>query len=180
MSFYTKFQDVESVLTASSTATLGATDVVLGFSYTDNKPHQVPIASISPFGGITTATTNSTATTISNQGLTLLKSTGGSSCSWLLADPTQTGQLKMLVFASSTTSTLYAVAPVAASIESSASFSGTLINFASTATGAMINAGNSVTLVSLTSTSWLVIGRNMNATQVSSFTFAVGFGPTFT
>jgi hypothetical protein len=180
MSFYTKFADVETVLSATSTAVLASTDVILAFSNTDSKMHQVPIAYVAPFAAPTTATTATTATNISNIGLTLLKSTGGSSVSWLLADPTAAGQVKTLVFASSTTSTLYAVAPVAASIQSSASFSGTLINFASTATGSGINMGNSVTLLSLSSTAWLVIGRNMNATQVSSFTFAVGFGPTFT
>jgi hypothetical protein len=180
MSFYTKFADVESLLTATSTTVLNSTDSILVFSGTDGRMHQTTVGNIYGGGAPTVATTNTTATTISNNGLTLLKSTGGSSVSWLLADPTAAGQVKTLVFASSTTSTLYAVAPVSASIQSSASFSGVLINFASTGTGSMLNSGNAVTLISLSSTAWLVMGRNMNATQVSSFTFAVGFGPTFT
>ena len=181
MSFYTKFQDVESILSATSTsATLGATDVVLGFSFTDGRAHAIPVSQLSAPGIGTIATTNSTATNIGNQGLTLIKSTGGSSCGWTLTDPTQAGQVKTLVFASSTTSTAYVVTTVAASIASSAGFSGLFVNLGSTATGQCINTGISVTLASLSSTQWIVIGKNGNVTSVSTFIIPAGYGPFFT
>ena len=39
MSYYTKFADVETLLTSTTTTVLGSTDVLFGFSYTDLKPH---------------------------------------------------------------------------------------------------------------------------------------------
>lgn len=182
MSYYTKFADVESILSATSTSVLGSTDVVLGFSYTDNKPHQITIGSLGGGfgGGASIATTNTTATAISNVGLTLLKSTAGTSSSWTLSDPTAAGQVKTIAFVSSTTSTNFNVTTVAASIQSSAGFSGTLVNFGSTQTGAMVNSGNSVTLVSLSSTAWVVVGSNRVASTVTSgLMLAVNDGPLF-
>jgi hypothetical protein len=179
MSFYTKFADVESLLTATSTTVLGSTDALLVFSGTDLRMHQTTVASVYG-GGASVATTNTTATAIGNTGLTLLKSTGGSSSSWTLSDPTAANQIKTIAFVSSTTSTNFNVTTVAASIASSAGFSGTLINFGSTQTGAMCNTGQSVTLASLTSTQWVVIATNRNATTVTSgLVIAAQDGPVF-
>ena len=180
MSYYTKFQDVESILSATSTTVLGSTDVVLGYSFTDNKAHAIPVSYIYAGGTASVATTNSTATAIANTGLTLLKSTAGTSSAWTLSDPTAALQLKTIAFVSSTTSTAFTVTTVAASIGSTASFTGTLINFGSTATGAMCNAGNSVTLVSLTSTQWQVIEVKGTATAfTSSLILSTGAAPTY-
>jgi hypothetical protein len=179
MSFYTKFADVESLLTATSTTVLGSTDSLLVFSGTDQRMHQTTVGAVYS-GGVSVATTNTTATAISNIGLTLLKSTGGSSSSWTLSDPTAALQVKTIAFVSSTTSTNFNITTVAASIQSSAGFSGTLINFGSTQTGAMVNSGQSVTLVSLSSTAWTVIQTNRNATTVTSgLVIAAQDGPLF-
>ena len=183
MSYYTKFQDVEVLITTSSTGTLGSTDVLLGFSNTLKTPVQVTLAAAGQ-GGATygsaasVATTNTTGTNIGPSGMTILKSTGGSSSSWLLTDPTAVGQVKTLVFLSSTTSTLYAVATAAASIQCTGGSSVNLINFASTASGVYVNWGQGVTMVSLTTTSWIVTNVQRNPTAVTSgIIFAVGTGP---
>ncbi len=183
MSYYTKFQDVETLISSSSTGTMGSTDVLLGYSNTLNRPVQIRVDAVAQglanYGAAASvATTNTTATTIPAGGLTLLKSTGGSSASWLLADPTFVGQQKQLVFLSSTTSTLYAVATVAASIQCTGGSSVNLINFASTASGTYVNWGQGVTMVSLTTTSWIVTNVQRNPTAVTSgIIFAVGTGP---
>ena len=183
MSYYTKFQDVEVLITTSSTGILGSTDVLLGFSNTLAKPVQVTLA-MAGQGGATygsaasVATTNSTATSIPAGGLTILKSTGASSSQWQLSDPTFVGQVKQLVFLSSTTSTLYAVQTASASIQCTGGSSVNLINFASTASGAYVNWGQGVTMVSLTTTSWIVTNVQRNPTAVTSgIIFAVGTGP---
>lgn len=193
MSYYTKFQDVETLLTSSSTGTImGSTDVLLGFSNTSKTPVQVTVGSIGLLGGTygnntpasvgaaSVATTNTTATNIPNTGLTLLKSTGGSSSQWLLTDPTAVGQVKQLIFLSSTTSTQYVVQTVAASIQCTGGSSANLINFASTATGAYVNWGQGITMVSVSTTAWIVINVQRNPTAVTSgVVFAVGTGPIF-
>ena len=188
MSYYTKYADVEALLTTTTTNTIASTDALVVFNVASGKMYQttpVAVYNASQAGGsgggaAQILTTNSTGTNINNFGITLLKSTAGTSSAWLLTDPTQPGQIKTIAFVSSTTSTNFAVNTVAASIESSLGFAGTLVNFGSTQTGAMVNAGQSVTLASLTNTSWIVIGRNSNATSVTSgLLLATSFGPYF-
>lgn len=191
MSFYTKFQDVETLITSSSSGSLGSTDVLLAYSNTLKGPVQVTLATVGlggTYGGLgaaspgaaSVATSATTATNIGPTGLTLLKSTGGSSTQWLLTDPTAVGQVKELIFLSSTTSTLYAVQTVAASIQCTGGSSANLVNFASTATGAYVNWGQGITMVSQSTTSWIVINVQRNMTAVTSgIIFAVGTGPIF-
>ena len=180
MSWYTIFDEQESLLTSSTTTVLGSTDVVLVHSYVDGRKHQVPVAVVGSGGTATISSCLTTATAIPNVGITLLKSTAGSSAAWTLTDPTAAGQVKTLAFVSSTTSTMFSVTTVAASIQSSAGFSGTFVNFGSTQTGAMVNAGNAVTMVSLSSTAWQVIGSNRIASSVTSgLVIAANDGPLF-
>lgn len=181
MSWYTVFDQLETTLTSSSTATavLSPTDLTIVHNNATGRKFAVPVRDIANPGVATIATTLTTATNIGPTGITLLKSTGGTSCDWLLTDPSGPGYVKTLAFVSSTTSTRFSVSPVAASIQSTAGLSGTMVNFGTTATGTFINAGQSVTMVSLSTTSWAVIATNRNATSVSSFIFALGNGPVY-
>jgi len=185
MSWYTIFDQQEALITSTTTAaTPVSTDLLLVHNQATGKKFATTAAAVvqaGMFGAVTTATSNSTATNIIPTGVTILKSTGGSSTQWLLTDPTAVGQVKQLIFLSSTTSTLYAVQTVAASIQCTGGSSANLMNFASTATGAYVNWGQGVTMVSLTTTSWIITEVNRNPTAVTSgVLFAVGSGPIFT
>ncbi len=183
MSYYTKFADVEPLITSTTTTVLGSTDAILVFNQANQKYYQTTLGSFGPLGGVaaTQGTCLTTATNLTPVGLSLIKSTTGTTCSWQLTDPTAVGQVKTILLNSTTTSTQFTVSTVAASIQCTGSTSANLINFASTATGAMVNFGQSVTMVSLTTTSWLVIGQQRNPTAVSSGQVgANGTGPIFT
>jgi hypothetical protein len=197
MSFYTKFADVEPLLSSTSSSTttvLGSTDVTLVFNNASGKYFQATIGSLSNAGygaagviltstttGVTVATTNTTGTNINAYGLTRLLSTGGSSCSWLLNDSTSPGSVKTLIFHSSTTSTLYAVTFQTNTCVSTGAAAGTLINFASTASGALVNFGQGVDLIALSTSQWAALRVYRNPTAVTSgIIFAVGTGPIFT
>jgi hypothetical protein len=160
------FQTTPATLANAGYAAVGSTGMVLTSTTT---------------GGVSVATTNTTATAVSAYGLTRLLSTGGSSCSWLLNDSTSPGSVKTLIFHSSTTSTLYAVSFQTNTCVSTGAAAGTLINFASTATGAMVNFGQGCDLIALSTSSWAALRVYKNATAVTSgVVFAVGSGPIFT
>ena len=199
MSFYTKFADVETLITSTTTgataaAAIASTDALLVVSQQLGKPMQTTPAAILQSGygsaavaaqgsvpAANVATTNTTATAISAYGLTRLLSTGGSSCSWLLNDSTSPGSVKTLIFHSSTTSTLYSVSFQTNTCVSTGAAAGTLINFASTATGAFVNFGQGVDLIALSTSQWAALRVYRNPTAVTSgVIFAVGTGPIFT
>ncbi len=193
MSYYTVFDQVESLLTTTTTATLASTDLLIVHNAATGRKFATTVGALGPLAGsivgavASQATTLTTATNITNSGFTLVKSTGASTSNWLLTDPSAVGQVKTIFCNSTTTSTNWGVTTVAASIQCTAGTSANQINFASTATGAMVNFGQSVTMVSLpgvaasgVSTTWLVIGMQRNPTAVSSGQVgANGSGPIF-
>ncbi len=181
MSYYTKFADVEPLLTSTTTTVLGSTDAILVFNQANQKYYQATVGSLGPIAGsivgavASQATTLTTATNITPSGFTLLKSTGASTSQWLLSDPTAVGQVKTIFCNSTTTSTNWSVLTVGASIQCTGGTSNNNIAFGSTQTSPMVNFGTSVTLVSLpgvaasgTSTTWLVIGLQRNPTGSST------------
>jgi hypothetical protein len=186
MSYYTKFADVEALLTSTTTATLASTDAVLVTSVSAGHPYQTTPGALVQAGGLgfvnaTSLGTGSTGTNITNSGLTFLNSTAGTTSNWLLADPSAANQVKTIMFMSSTTSTNFSVNTVSASIKCTGSSSANMINFGSTATGSFVNFGQGVTMISQTTTSWIVVNVQRNPTAVSSgCVLAVGTGPIFT
>jgi len=162
MSSYYIFDEVEALLTSTTTATLQSTDAVILHSVSSNKKYQSTPGAINAQEQVTFATTTqSTTTFVTNYGTTIFKSTGGSSAVWVLADPTSVGVTKTLVLGTTTTSTNYSIVPQSATIGSTAAAGGSLVNLGSTATGS--NQANSVTLTAQTTSLWLVISKNGTA-----------------
>jgi len=162
MSFYTKFQDAEPTVTSTSTSILLSSDPILVYSANQKHAAQSVVGAIAAQEAVTFATTTqSTTTFVSNYGITIFQSTGGSSAVWVLADPTSVGLSKTLVLGTTTTSTLYSIVPQSATIGSTAAAGGSLVNLASTATGS--NQANAVTLTAQTTSLWLVTGKNGTA-----------------
>ncbi len=144
MSYYTKFQDVESILSATSTsATLGATDVLLGFSFTDGRAHQVPVGSVASGGSFQTLT-SSTAVNISGFGLT--NCTVSITGTYLLSAAPGPGVLKTITSSSTGTITITCSG---ASLSSTGAINGGTI----TMTGAAAESVGSITLLSVGATS---------------------------
>lgn len=150
MSYYTKFQDVETVVTSSSTANLmRATDPILIYSSALSRPGQSTVSSVSCM--IAVSTSSSTASVIANSGMQVL--TSAANASYQLADPAQKGQV-VSIFNTSTTSTAITITPVSATIsgtESTAGAAATLIFKA--------GPGN-VELTALSTSQWLVTARS--------------------
>lgn len=162
MSFYTQFANAEALLTSTTTAVLQSTDAVLGWSVSGNHPYQITPGALSAQEKVTFATTTqSTTTFVSNYGVTIFQSTGGSSAVWVLADPTSVGLSKTLVLGTTSTSTFYSIIPQSAVIGSTALVGGSLVNLGSTAAGS--NQANSVTLTAQTTALWLVTSKNGSA-----------------
>ncbi len=181
MSYYTVFDQVESLLTTTTTATLASTDLLIVHNAASGRKFATTVGALGPLGGSVTgavasqATTLTTATNITPSGFTLLKSTGASTSAWLLTDPTAVGQYKTIFCNSTTTSTNWSVTTVGASIQCTGGTSNNQIAFGSTATGAMVNFGTAVTMVSLpgvaasgVSTTWLVLNAQRNPTGSST------------
>ncbi len=171
MSYYTVFDQVESLLTTTTTAaTLASTDLLIVHNAATGRKFAVTAGTLGPLGGLTAvqATTLTSATNLTPTGTSFIKSTGGSTAAWLLTDPTAIGQVKTIFCNSSTTSTNWQVNTVAASIQCTGSSSANQIAFGSTATGAFVNFGTSVTLVSQTTTSWIVFAQQRNPTGSST------------
>ena len=74
MSIY-KFQDSETVITATSTTVITGADSLLMYSATDARTRQSTVNSVATAWTVTNATTTSTATGIINSGITLIGST---------------------------------------------------------------------------------------------------------
>ncbi len=150
MSYYTKFQDVESLLTSSTTTVLGSTDVVFGFSYTDNKPHQILIGQAGAGGTLQTLTSASTATNITPSGITTIQSSNA--LSYLLTAPTGSGFMKTIVTSSTAVIT---VVTSLASLSSTGAINGT--QFILNSAGAALSGGG-ISLASVGTTRWVTVG----------------------
>ncbi len=101
MSYYTRFADVESVVTSSTTTVPAATDLYLMFSAGDKKYHAIAAPAIGGLSSITTAT--STATNIVAQS-GVFNITSATSVLYSLSTPAVAG-IQMTFVNSSTTST---------------------------------------------------------------------------
>ncbi len=150
MSYYTKFQDVESLLTSSTTTVLGSTDVVFGFSYTDLKPHQLLIGQIGAGGTLQTLTSATTATNLTPSGMTTIQSSNA--LSFLLTAPTGTGFIKTCVTSSTAVIT---VVCSGASLSSTGAINGT--QFILNSAGAALSGGG-IQLASVGTTRWVTVG----------------------
>lgn len=111
MSFYTRFADVESLITSTTTTVHAGTDNMLVFSNTDNKYHKGTLTGITAsglIGGYTpTTTTTSTATVIAAVPQTFIFNTA-SSAEWSLSTPANAG-IVINFYNTSSTSTFTSV-----------------------------------------------------------------------
>ena|SRR5271154_983304 len=105
MSYYTKFQDVEVSLTATTTTAIGATDVVLGYSQTLKKAIQLPVYGFSGYQNITTSTSTA-APIVAAPGTVVV--TAAASAQFMLSTPANPG-IYMNFFNASSTSTWNAI-----------------------------------------------------------------------
>lgn len=150
MSFYTQFNTAEAIVTSSTTSLLLASDPVLIFSANQGHASQSSVGAVSAQYAVTTATSQSTGTNISNYGITYV--TGPSTASaWLLSDPTVAGLCKT-VFWTSSTSTASLVTGVSATLLATDTQSGTTFTFSKT--GAYVELSAKSTSV------WAVVGRS--------------------
>ena len=150
MSYYTKFQDVETVITSSSTANLlKATDPVLVYSSALTHHAQTTLSQFNSLMGVSTS--SSTASPLANNGMSVINS--AAVASYQLADPAQKGQV-IFIFNSSTTSTAITVTPISATISASESTAGQ-------ASAIVFKAGPaSIELTALSTSLWLATGRS--------------------
>ena len=155
MSYYTKFADVEALLTSTTTASIMAsTDAVLVTSVSGGGPRQSTVGAVSCLQSV--STTSSTATTLPNYGLSFLAmGTGGTSATaYLLADPTAKGLVKTVYF-SSTTSTANLVTVVSTGVTTIVSTGGSA-NVSVTVQG---SGAGGFTLESLSTTVWVLTSK---------------------
>ncbi len=147
MSYYTKFADVESLLTSTTTATVGSTDIMLVFCNSDQKYHAAQVGVVSMGGGgFQSLTSASTATNITPVGITSIASSNA--LSYLLTAPTATGIIKTITTSSTAVIT---VVTSLASLSSTGAINGT--QFILNSAGAAISGG-SISLVSVGTTRW--------------------------
>ncbi len=162
MSYYTKFADVESLLTSTTTTVLGSTDSLLVFSATDGKYHVTTVGAVGLVGpSLQTLTSASTATNIVPGGLTIIQSSNA--LSYLLTQAPGPGFTKTIT--SSTTAVITIVCSLA-TLSSSEALNGTQVIMGSA--GAFYPGG--ITLVSVgtsPSTRWLLTSRSTGLTLAS-------------
>ena len=149
MSYYTKFADVEALLTSTTTATIASTDALLVTSVSQGKPFQTTPGAIAQMAwtGIQSLTSASTATNILPTGMTVIASSNA--LSYLLTAPTAAGQFKIIT---STSTAVITVVCSGAGLMSSGSAQGS--QFVLNSAGAAISGG-AVELVSVGSTRWV-------------------------
>ncbi len=107
MSYYTKFVDVESALSATTTGALVGSDSLLTFAAVDSKYHKTPTNAMGGMGYLPTTTTTSTATVIAAVPQTFIFNTA-SSAEWSLSTPAQAG-IQINFYNTSSTSTFTSV-----------------------------------------------------------------------
>ncbi len=154
MSYYTVFDQVESVLTATSTAaTLVAADAVLVHNFSSGRKFQTVVGSVGSQQAISTS--SSTGTNLPAYGVSFLQmGTGGSSATqFILNDPPSKGLLK-IIYMSSTTSTANLIY---------CQSTGTTIYTTGAATANSINiqgaGAGSITLTSVSTTQWALLAK---------------------
>ncbi len=162
MSYYTKFADVEGLLTSTTTTVLGSTDALLVFSNSDLKMHQTTVGAVGVVGPTAqTLTSASTGTNIVPGGLTIIQSSNA--LSYLLTAAPGPGFIKTIT--SSSTAVITIVCSLA-TLSSSEVLQGTQIVMGSA--GAFYPGG--ITLVSVgtvPSTRWLLTSRSTGLTLAS-------------
>ena len=149
MSYYTKFADVEALLTSSTTTVLASTDALLAFSVSAGKPYQTTVGAVSALagqasgGGAFQSLTSSTAVNITATGFTNLgvAITG----TYILSAAPGPGFVKTIT--SSTTGTI-TITCSGASLSSTGAINGSTI----TMTGAAAESVGSITLISVGTT----------------------------
>ena len=164
MSFYTKFQDVEALLTSTTTTVLASTDAVLVFSQSASKPYQSTVSALlsAPTGGTAfQSLTSSTAVNINGFGVTNLgvSITG----TYILSAAASPGVLKTIT--SSTTGTI-TITCSGATLSSTGAINGSTI----TMTGAAAQIVGSITLMSVgttPSTRWIPIAYQAASTVLT-------------
>lgn len=139
MSYYTRFADVESLLTSSTTTVLGSTDLMLVFSGTDNRYHTAAVGTVASGGGFQTLT-SSTAVNINGVGLT--NCTVSITGTYILSAAPGPGVLKTITSSSTGTITITCSG---ASLSSTGAINGGTI----TMTGAAAESIGSITLLSV-------------------------------
>ena len=151
MSFYTKFQDAETVVTSTTTANLlGTSDPVLVYSGALKRAGQATAGTVATLWPVApTATSATTATNLPNYGQSVLASSVVTA--WLINDPTAKGQI-ISIFNTSSTSTANNVNTVSATIVATDTQSGITFGFGKS--GAYLEA------VALSTSQWLVTGRS--------------------
>ncbi len=147
MSYYTRFADVESLLTSTTTATVGTTDIMLVFCNSDQKYHTAQVGVVSMGGGgFQSLTSASTATNITPVGVTTLNSSNA--IAFVLTGPTAAGIIKTITTSSTAVIT---ITTSSASLSSTGAINGGTI--ALNSAGAAISGG-SISLVSVGTTRW--------------------------
>lgn len=151
MSYYTKFADVESLLTSSTTTVMASTDAVLAFSISAGKPYQSTVGAVAagpqPLQSLTSATT---ATNAVPWGITTINSSNA--LSYLLTAPPAAGYEKTLVTSSTAVIT---VVCSGASLSSTGAINGTQFIFNS---GGAAISGGGISLASVGTTRWVTLG----------------------
>lgn len=151
MSYYTKFADVEALLTSTTTGTiLASTDALLVTSVSGGRPFQSTPGQIGSI--MTVSTSSSTSTVLPPYGVSVL--TGASSSAWTLADPTVRGLIKLIISSSSSsTGQLVTVASTSVTtILSSGGGTNTSVTFQGSGAGF-------VELVALSTTQWAQVSK---------------------
>ena len=155
MSYYTKFADVESLLTSTTTGTIMAsTDAILVTSVSGGRPFQTTAGQVGCFQSVSTAT--STGTTLPPYGLSFLAmgTAGTSATAYILADPTARGLVKTVYF-SSTTSTANLVTVASTAVTTIVSTGGS----ANTSVTVQGSGAGGFTLESLSTTVWVLTSK---------------------
>ena len=149
MSYYTKFADVEALLTSSTTSVLASTDALLVFNVASGKMYQTTVGAVSAGAGSASggaafqSLTSSTAVNITGFGATNLgvAITG----TYILSAAAVPGILKTITSSSTGTITITCSG---ASLSSTGAINGSTI----TMTGAAAESVGSITLISVGTT----------------------------
>ncbi len=150
MSYYTRFADVESLLTSTTTATVGSTDLMLVFCNADGKYHTAQVGVVSMGGGgLQSLTSASTGTNITAAGITSIASSNA--LSYVLTGPTAAGMIKTI---STSSTAVITITTSSASLSSTGAINGGTI--ALNSAGAAISGG-SISLVSVGTTRWVTL-----------------------
>lgn len=154
MSWYTIFDEQESVISSTTTSVMGATDVLLGHSYVTGKKHQIPVQSaLAGPETLQVLTSATTATNLNPFGVTSIQSSNA--LSFLMSAPlaNNTSYSKIVV---TTSTAVITVVCSGASLYSTGSGAGGS-QFIFNSAGASL-AGGGISLASVGTTRWVTVG----------------------